>query len=229
MKIASDKITVHYWSTPNGRKITVCLEELGVPYEVNFVNINKRENWEPAFEKVSPHHQIPALTDPDGPGGEPISMFETGAILLYLGRKFGQFYPTENQRAQTLVEQWLMWQMGNFGPFLGQLHHFRGPAPEKIDYAIDRYQNTAKRLYTVLDNQLEGRAYVADDYSIADMAIFPWAHRHPRQRVDLEDYPNVKRWYDSLAAREPVQRGMAVSFPGHVDVMVPKPAWEKSE
>ncbi len=211
-------IEVFYWSTPNGRKVTVMLEELGVLYRVTFIDLGGREQWAPGFEAVSPNHQIPAIRDPEGPGGKSISVFESGAILLYLARKFGRFYPTGDERRRTAVEEWLMWQMGSFGPFLGQAHHFNLAAPEEVPYAIERYEKIAHRLYAVLEARLAGRQYVADrDYSIADIAIFCWAARHERHRVDLGSYPNVKRWFDEVAARPAVRRGMAVIKPGADD------------
>jgi GSH-dependent disulfide-bond oxidoreductase len=210
-------IEVFYWATPNGRKITVMLEELAVPYSLSFVDLGKQEQWTSAFEAVSPHHQIPAIRDPEGPGGEPISVFESGAILLYLARKFGRLYPQEDERKRVAVEQWLIWQVASFGPFLGQAHHFNFAAPEEVPYAIERYRKIAERLYTVLDRQLTGRAFVADDYSIADIAIYCWAARHSRHKIDLADYPAVERWFDEISVRPAVQRGMAIIKSGHDD------------
>ncbi len=229
MKESRDQpIEVFYWSTPNGRKVTVMLEELAAPYSVTFIDINSREQWTPEFEAISAHHQIPAIRDPEGPGGEPIAIFESGAILLYLARKFGRLYPQDDERKRVAVEQWLMWQVGNFGPFLGQAHYFNLSASEEVPYAIERYHGIAKRLYAVLDRQLAGRDYVADDYSIADIAIYCWAARHLRHRIDLADFPEVQRWFESIGARPAVQRGMAVIKPGKVDVPVPTPAWLKT-
>lgn len=221
-------IEVFYWTTPNGRKITVMLEELAVPYTVNFVNINKREQWTPEFGAISPHHQIPAIRDPEGPGDAPIALFESGAIMLYLARKFGRLYPRNDERRCVEVDQWLMWQVGNFGPFLGQAHHFNLSAAEEVPYAIERYAKITARLYDVLNDQLTGSDYVAGAYSIADIAIYCWVARYLRHRVDLADYPAVKRWFDALSARPAVQRGMAVTKPGHVDVPLPPAAWKKS-
>lgn len=218
MHVQTLPIEVFYWSTPNGRKITVVLEELGVPYTVTFVDIGKREQWTPEFAVVSPNHQIPAIRDPAGPGGNPISVFESGAILLYLARKFGRFYPRDDERRRVAVEEWLMWQVASFGPFLGQAHHFNLAAAEEVPYAIDRYAEFARRLYAVLDERLTGRDYVAiDAYTIADIAIFCWVARHERHRIELSDYPAVKVWFDRLAARPAVARGMAVIKPGHDD------------
>ena len=203
-------IDLHTWSTPNGRKISIALEEFYLPYTVHAVNIGKDEQFDPAFVKINPNSLIPAIVDSDGPDGKPISVFETGAILVYLAEKTGKFLPTE-PRARCEVFQWLMWQMGNYGPALGQLHHFRRFAKEKIPYAIERFSAKAHRLYAVLDERLSGAEYLAGGaYSIADMAALPWAARHPWQGIALPEYPNVKRWYDQLAERPAVNRGMAV-------------------
>ena len=166
-------IELHYWPTPNGWKITIMLEELGVPYDVKYVNIGRGEQFEPAFLKIAPNNRMPAIVDPEGPGGEPISIFESGAILQYLGRKFGKFYPAD-ERERVEVEQWLFWQMGGLGPMAGQAHHFRIYAPEKIHYAIDRYTNECNRLYGVMNKRLADREFLAGDYSIADMACIGW-------------------------------------------------------
>ena len=222
-------IELYYWSTPNGRKIAVMLEELGAPYRVTFVDIDKGEQWSPEYEAVSPNHQIPAIRDPDGPDGAPITVFESGAILMYLGRKFGRLYPVDDERMKVEVEEWLMWQMGSFGPFLGQAHHFNLAAPTEIPYAIERYHKIARRLYAVLDGRLADRAFVAGDFSIADIAIYCWAARHRRHRIDLADYPNVRGWFDTISARPAVQRGMALIKPGHVDNPNPRPAWARTE
>ncbi len=202
-------IELYYWPTPNGWKITIFLEEAGLPYDVKYVNIGKGEQFEPSFLEISPNNRMPAIVDPDGPGGKPISVFESGAILQYLGRKTGKFYPTD-ERARVEVEEWLMWQMGGLGPMLGQNHHFRNYAPEKIPYAIARYENEADRLYGVLNKRLEGRDFVAGDYSIADMAIVSWTRGYERQGVDISKFPNAKRWLDALLARPAVQKAMAV-------------------
>lgn len=202
-------IDLYYWPTPNGWKITILLEELGVPYKLHLVNIGAGEQFEPDFLAISPNNKMPAIVDPDGPGGEPISVFESGAILMYLARKFGRFLP-KDERALVQVEQWLMWQMGGFGPMLGQNHHFALYAPEKIDYAINRYRNETHRLYGVLNKALEGKDYVAGDYSIADMAIVGWSKLYEGQNIDLAEFPNVKRWMDALMARDAVKRGFDV-------------------
>ena len=202
-------IEVYYWATPNGFKITILLEELGVPYEVKYVNIGTGEQFKPDFLKIAPNNRMPAIVDPEGPGGAPISVFESGAILQYLGRKFGQFYP-EDERARVAVDEWLMWQMGGFGPMLGQNHHFNVYAPEDIPYARKRYTDETHRLYRVLNERLDGRNYVAGDYSIADMAIFGWAVRWERQHIDINDFPHVRAWMDRLNARPAVARGLVV-------------------
>ena len=203
-------IQLYTWGTPNGRKISIALEELGLPYEVSTVNITKDEQFDPAFLKISPNNKIPAIVDPDGPDGSEIALFETGAILLYLAEKTGKLLPTD-ARERWSAQQWLMWQMGGFGPMLGQAHHFLRFAPEDVPYAKTRYSNEARRLYGVLDTRLGQAPYLAgDSYSVADIATFPWAARHPWQQIALEDFPAVKRWYDELAARPAVERGMAV-------------------
>ncbi len=203
-------IELYYWPTPNGWKISILLEELGVPYDLKLINIGKGDQFAPDFLKIAPNNRMPAIIDPEGPDGEPISVFESGAILQYLARKFGQFYPTD-ERKRVEVDEWLMWQMGGFGPMLGQNHHFRVYAPEKIPYAMDRYLNETHRLYGVLNKRLEGREYVAaGEYTIADMAIIGWAQGWERQGMDLEEFPNVKAWKAQLEEREPVRKGLAV-------------------
>jgi GST-like protein len=206
-------IELHYWPTPNGKKITIMLEELGVPYSLHFVNIGKGDQFQPDFLKISPNNKMPAIVDPEGPDGKPISVFESGAILLYLARKFGRFYPTDDERARVEVEEWLMWQMGGFGPMLGQRNHFSVYAPERIPYATKRYQDETHRLYGVLNRRLADRDFVAGDYSIADMAIFGWAAGWETQQFDTSDFPHVKRWIDRMNARPAVARGMAVKAP----------------
>jgi GST-like protein len=206
-------IDLYTWKTPNGYKISIMLEELGLDYTVHPVNIGKGEQFEPRFLKISPNNKIPAIVDSDGPDGEPIAIFESGAIMMYLAEKHGRFMP-EDPRTRYLAIQWLMWQMGNFGPMLGQAHHFRRFAKEKVPYAIERYTNETKRLYGVLDKRLgEARYLAGDEYTVADMATFPWAGRHEWQGVDLSDYPNVKRWFDELAARPAVDKGRQVPEP----------------
>lgn len=202
-------IDLYYWPTPNGWKISIMLEETGLPYEVIPVDIGAGDQFEPEFLAISPNNKMPAITDPEGPDGAPISLFESGAILIYLAEKSGRFLPVEARRRYEVL-QWLMFQMGHIGPMLGQAHHFRHYAPEKIEYAIKRYTNEAARLYRVLDKRLGEAACVAGDYSIADMAIFPWLRSHERQGQDLDDYPNVRRWFDAIVERPAVQRGLDV-------------------
>ncbi len=205
-------IDLLYWPTPNGWKISIALEELGLPYMVKPVNIARGEQFTPEFLAVSPNNRIPAIVDHDPPGGgAPVGVFETGAILQYLADKTGRLLPSDI-RGRSAAIQWLMWQMGGLGPMLGQSGHFKLYAPEKIPYAIDRYDRESRRLYGVLDGQL-GRtgAHVAgDDYTIADIAIFPWIVTHKAQGITLDDYPHLKRWFAQVRAREAVQRGMAV-------------------
>lgn len=194
-------LELFYWTTPNGHKVTMFLEEAGLAYEIRPVNIATGAQFEPSFLAIAPNNRIPALVDhAPADGGEPLSLFESGAILEYLADKTGQFLPTE-PRARFTVLQWLYWQMGGLGPMLGQNHHFKTYAPETIDYAITRYVNETTRLYRVLDNRLEGRDFIADAYSIADMACYPWIVPHERQGMDLADFPNVKRWFEAIAAR----------------------------
>lgn len=202
-------IELYYWPTPNGVKISIMLEELGVPYEVKYVNIGKGDQFKPDFLKIAPNNRMPAIIDPEGPGGEPISVFESGAILQYLGRKFGKFYPTD-ERKRVAVEEWLMWQMGGLGPMSGQAGHFRLYAPEKVQYGIDRYTNEVNRLYGVLNRQLEGRDYIAGEYSIADMASIGWVNAFKNYEQNLDDFPNLKRWHETMNARPAVTRGLLV-------------------
>ena len=200
-------IALHYWPTPNGWKITIMLEELGVPYELHFVDILKGEQFAPEFLAISPNNRMPAIVDPEGPGGAPISVFESGAILQYLGRKFARFYPAD-ERARVAVDEWLFWQVGGLGPMCGQAHHFRGYAPETIPYAIDRYTNEVNRLYGVMNRRLADHEFLAGDYSIADMAAIGWVKPFKRQGQDLDDFEHVKRWFGTLMARPAVQAGM---------------------
>lgn len=202
-------IELHYWPTPNGWKVSILLEELGVPYETHFVNIGAGEQFKPEFLAISPNNRMPAIVDPEGPGGEPISVFESGAILQYLGRKFGRFYPSD-ERARVAVDEWLFWQVGGLGPMAGQAHHFRQYAPEKIQYGIDRYTNEVNRLYGVMNKRLEGRDHLAGEYSIADIASYGWVVPHKNQGQDLEDFPNLKRWFEAIGARPAVERGVAL-------------------
>ena len=205
-------IDLYYFPTPNGHKVSIMLEELGVPYTVHPIHIGKGDQFKPEFLAVSPNNKIPAIVDPEGPGGEPISVFESGAILKYLAEKFGRFYP-QDARARVAVDEWLFWQMGGFGPMLGQNHHFALYAPEKIPYAIDRYRNETHRLYGVLNKQLEGRDYIAGEYSIADIASLSWSLGWERQGIDLKEFPNIAAWQERLKARPGVERGLAVALP----------------
>jgi GST-like protein len=202
-------IEVYYWPTPNGYKVTIMLEELGVPYDISYINIGKGEQFAPDFLKIAPNNRMPAIIDPDGPDGAPISIFESGAILQYLGRKYGQFYPADERR-RVEVDQWLFWQMGGLGPMAGQAHHFRDYAPEKIAYGIDRYTNEVNRLYGVMNRRLADREYLAGDYSIADMACVGWVRSYEKQGQDLNDFPHLKRWFETMMARPAVERGIAV-------------------
>ncbi|RIY01316.1 glutathione S-transferase family protein [Aureimonas flava] len=202
-------IELHYWPTPNGWKVSILLEELGLPYELKLVNIGAGDQFKPEFLAISPNNRMPAIVDPEGPGGQPISVFESGAILQYLARKFARFYPSDERR-RVAVDEWLFWQVGGLGPMAGQAHHFRQYAPEKIAYGIDRYTNEVNRLYGVMNKRLEGREFLADDYSIADMACVGWIVPHANQGQDLADFPDLKRWFDTMNARPAVQRGLAV-------------------
>lgn len=204
-------IQLYAFDTPNGRKITVALEEMGLPYDVHVVDIGKREQFDPAFAAISPNHKIPAIVDPDGPDGAPVSVFESGAILIYLGEKTGQFWPRE-PRAHIATLEWLMFQMGGFGPIPGQVHHFVALDDEgDRRYGLTRFMAETRRLYAVMDRRLAEQPYFAgSELTIADFAILGWAWRHPRHRVDLADFPHVQRWYAALMARPGVQRGFAV-------------------
>lgn len=203
-------IDLYTWPTPNGHKIHIMMEETGLPYKVIPIDIGNGDQFDPAFLKISPNNKMPAIVDPDGPDGKPLSLFESGAILIYLAEKTGKFLPRE-ARERYVTLQWLMFQMGTVGPMLGQAHHFRKYAPEPIDYAIQRYSNETHRLYGVLDRRLDEAPYLAGEaYTIADIATFPWLRSHENQGVNLGDYPNVKRWYDEIAARPAVRRGVEV-------------------
>ena len=202
-------IDLYFWNTPNGWKISIMLEECGLPYTVHPINIGKGDQFKPEFLAVSPNNKIPAIVDPDGPAGEPISVFESGAILQYLGRKTGLFYPADERR-RVEVDQWLFWQTGGLGPMAGQTHHFRIYASEKIPYAIERFTKETHRLYGVMDRRLAEREFLAGEYSIADIACIGWAKLWERQGQNIEDYPNLKRWLDAVLARPAVQRGLAV-------------------
>ncbi|SIT35565.1 putative S-transferase [Paraburkholderia piptadeniae] len=200
-------ITLYAWGTPNGRKVSVALEEMELPYVVKPINITQDDQFDPNFLAISPNNKIPAIVDPDGPDGQPISVFESGAILLYLGEKTGKFLP-KSLRERVPVLEWLMWQMGGFGPMPGQVHHFAALASEDDKrYGLKRFSTETRRLYAVLDKRLGKTEYVAGELSVADFAILGWAWRHERHKVDLADYPNVKRWYDMLFERPGVRRG----------------------
>ena len=208
-------IQLHYWPTPNGKKVTIALEEMALAYEIHPVDIGAADQFKPAFLAISPNNKMPAIVDPDGPGGAPISIFESGAILQYLGRKTGLFYPAD-ERARIRVDEWLFWQMGGLGPMAGQAHHFwmfaskAEPDPEKLRYGVERYTTEVARLYRVIERGLaDGRAFIAGDYSIADMAIWPWIVPD-WQGQDLNDFPVLKAWHERVAARPGVVRGDAV-------------------
>lgn len=199
-------IDLHYWTTPNGHKITIFLEEAGLPYRIIPVDISKGDQFKPDFLKIAPNNRIPAIVDTEpADGGDPISIFESGAILEYLADKTGKFLPKE-PRARVDVLQWLFWQMAGLGPMAGQNHHFVQYAPERIAYAMDRYVNETNRLYGVLDKQLAGRDFVAGEYSIADMAIYPWIVPYKKQKQSLESFANLKRWFDAMAQRPAIKR-----------------------
>ncbi|NES08250.1 MAG: glutathione S-transferase family protein [Okeania sp. SIO2F4] len=202
-------LDLYYWPTPNGWKVSIMLEETETSYNLIPINIMAGDQFQPEFLKISPNNKMPAIVDPNGPDGNPISIFESGAILLYLAEKTSRFIP-ENPHDRYTVIQWLMFQMGGVGPMLGQAHHFRQYAPEKIPYAIERYTNETSRLYRVLDKQLSQLEYVAGDYSIADMAIYPWIVSHEKQGQNLADFPNLKRWFETVSKRPGVTRGLAV-------------------
>ncbi len=203
-------IDLYTWPTPNGHKVHIMLEETGLEYNVHAIDIGAGDQFDPEFLKISPNNKMPAIIDRDGPGGTPLSMFESGAILIYLAEKTGRFLSADPAMRYTTL-CWIMFQMGGVGPMFGQAHHFRIYAPEKIEYAVNRYTNETARLYGVMDRRLGDSRYLAgDDYTIADMASFPWTISHERQGVDLADYPNFKRWFDEIRARPAVERGLQV-------------------
>lgn len=216
-------IELYYWSTPNGHKITIALEEMGLPYEIRWVNIGKGDQFQPGFLKISPNNRMPAIVDPEGPDGAPISVFESGAILQYLGRKTGQFYG-ETERERVEVEQWLFWQVANLGPIAGQVNHFLRYAPEDVPYAKRRFTDEVNRLYGVLDERLADRDYVAGFYSIADMAIWPWAMGWERQGQDIAEFPNMGAWLDRVGARPAVQKGREIGQDRKMDLASDKEA-----
>jgi GST-like protein len=202
-------IEIHYWPTPNGHKITIMCEECGLPYVIKPVNIGKGEQFKPEFLAISPNNRMPAIVDPDGPGGKPISVFESGAILQYLGRKTGKFYPAE-ERARVQVEEWRFWQMANLGPNAGNAHHFRNYAPEKVQYGIDRFTNEVHRIYGVMDTRLKDHNYLAGDYSIADMASYPWVRPYKNQGQDLAEFPHLEKWFQRVRERPAVAKAVKV-------------------
>jgi GST-like protein len=205
-------IELHAFDTPNGRKISVALEEMALPYVIRVVDLGKRQQFAPDFLKISPNGKIPAIVDPDGPGGKPVSVFESGAILIYLGEKTGRFWPRD-LAARIPVLEWLMFQMGSFGPMPGQVHHFATVESEADRrYGLERYSKETRRLYAVMDGRLAGREYFAGELSIADFAILGWVWRHPRHKVDLAEFPHVRRWYEALMARPAVRRGFEVKL-----------------
>ncbi len=218
-------IDVYFWLTPNGYKVTIMLEELGLKYNVIPVNIGKGEQFAPEFLKISPNNKIPAIVDHDGSDGRPLAVFESGAILMYLAEKTGKLMPSD-MRPRYAVIQWLMFQVGSVGPMLGQAHHFRRYAPEPIQYAIDRYTNETRRIYGVIDKRLSEVEYLAGDYSIADIATFPWLRTHEWQGQNIEDFPNLKRWFDAIAARPAVQGGLEVLAELRTSPPPDKEAWD---
>jgi GST-like protein len=202
-------LELYTWSTPNGRKVSVMLEELGLAYNVHPINIGKGDQFTREFVAINPNSKIPAIVDPEGPDGKPMSVFESGAILIYLAEKTARLMP-DSPRARSTALQWLMFQMGGVGPMFGQVHHFLRAAKDPVPYAIERYTTETRRLYGVLDERLKDHEYLADEYSIADIATYPWTARYEWHKTRLEDFPNVKRWFDTISARAAVQRGMKV-------------------
>jgi GST-like protein len=205
---AARPIALYFWPTPNGHKISIALEEMGVPYDLHPINIGKGEQFAPAFLKISPNNRMPAIVDPNGPGGRPVSVFESGAILQYLGRKTGKFYP-KNERARVAVEEWLFWQVGGLGPMAGQANHFLNYAAEDLPYPKKRYTDEVHRLFGVMNTRLGKVKYLAGAYSIADMACYSWV-RAASKYTPLDEFPNLAAWMDRLGARKAVQRGMAL-------------------
>ena len=202
-------IDFYTWSTPNGRKISIMLEEVALPYRVHAINIGQGDKFKPYYLKINPNGKIPSSVDPEGPDGRPIAMMESGAILIYLARKTGKLFPAPG-RSMYDVLQWLMFQMGGVGPMFGQTHHFLRAAKEPVPYAIDRYSKETQRLYGVLNERLKDHEYLADGYSIADIATYPWVARHEWHKTDLNDFPGVKRWFDAISARPAVKKGMNI-------------------
>lgn len=209
MRMAGSPIELFFWPTPNGYKIVIMLEECGLPYAIRMVDITKGNQFDPAFLKIAPNNRIPAIIDPDGPDDKPISIFESGAILQYLGRKTGKLYP-QDERSRVEVDQWLHWQIGGLGPMAGQAHHFRQYAPKKIQYGIDRYTDEVNRLYGVLNHRLADRDYLVKNYSIADIASQPWVRMYRRQGQDMAEFPNLEAWLLRIKERPPVIRAMEI-------------------
>lgn len=207
--MAPDDITLYFWPTPNGQKIAIMLEELGEPYLVHYIDINSGAQHEPAYLAISPNNRIPAIVDPDGPDGNALSLFESGAILQYLGRKYEQFYPT-GERRKAEIDQWLFWQVGGLGPMAGQALHFRTYADERVPYGVERYTREVTRLFSVMERRLQDRDYLAAEYSIADIACFPWVRRWPDLGQDIAQFPRLKSWFDRIAARPAVVRALQV-------------------
>ena len=218
----NNPIDLYYWPTPNGWKISIMLEECGLPYNVIPVNIAKGDQFKPAFLKISPNNRMPVIVDPDGPDGRPISVFESGAILQYLGRKTGKFYPAD-ERARVAVDEWLFWQMANLGPKAGEANHFRRYAPSRLPYALDRFDNELNRLYGVMNARLKDRRFLAGAYSIADMACVGWIRHAERQGETFKDFPHLRRWFDTVRARPAVARGMHVRVEAAAEVNVSDP------
>ena len=205
---------IYNWPTSNGRKINIAVEELEVEYKIHPIAIGKGDQFSAEFTELNPNQKIPAVIDQDGPDGKPYTMFESGAILMYLAEKHGKLIPTDMTKRYEVI-QWLMFQMAGVGPNLGQTHHFRRAAPEKVPYAIERFTNETRRLWGVMDKRLEDRDWLAaDEFSIADIAVFPWAMRHEWQGISLDEFPNMKRWYEIVESRPGVKRGLAVQVPG---------------
>jgi len=203
-------IDLYSWKTSNGRKLGIMLEELGIPYKAHPIDIGAGDQFTPEFTKLNPNQKIPAMVDSDGPGGKPITLFESGAMLIYLAEKTGRFLPQDPRKRYETI-QWLMFQMGGIGPIFGQVHHFKRAAKEQVPYALERYGTECRRLYGVLDGRLADHPYLAaDEYTIADIATYPWVLRHPWQEVELGDFPNVKRWFDEISARPAVQTGIEI-------------------
>ena len=223
-KPQTNPIELYYWPTPNGWKISIMLEELGVPYDVKFVNIGRGDQFKPAFLAIAPNNRMPAIIDPEGPDGGPVSVFESAAILMYLGRKFGKFYPQDDERRRVEVEEWLAWQVDNVGPVFGHNNHFRNYAPEKAPYAIRRFEDEAHRLYGVLNKWLEKRDFVAGEYSIVDMALVGWVKQYERQGIDIIEFPNVRNWIDRILSRPAVERALAIKSDQAIDVATDKEA-----